>query len=900
MNEKFILKLTSCLLALTFLAPAMFSQTATKPVSVKPKPAIPLIERELFFDNPEITSGALSPDGKMISFLKANKGILNVWVKKIDEPFSKARPVTASEEPLGGYFWTYDSKYILFVHAKGGNENFNIYAVDPREPADTVTGVPASRNLTPMDSVRAIIYNVSKLNPDVLWIGLNNRDARWHDLYKLEISTGKLTLLRENKDRYSAVYFDWDENLRLASRSAEDGSTELLRMNPDGSSTKIYDCNTLESCSPDGFTKDNQRIYLETNKGADQDLIKLVLLNPETMELKDVEQDPLNKVDFEAMALSEVTREPIYTLYTDAKRRIYWKDSSFQADYRFLQKIFPGREINFNSNTADEKKYLISISSDNKLPEIYFFDRHTKKLIFQYTPRVKLKKYEPYFSKMQSIAYPSSDGLEIPGYLSLPKGVTPRNLPLVVFPHGGPWGRDTWGFSGFVQWLTNRGYAVLQMNFRASAGYGKKFLNAGNGQWGMLMQDDITWGVKYLVGKGIADPRRVGIMGGSYGGYATLAGLTFTPDVYAVGVDIVGPSNLITLLNSIPPYWESIRKIFSIRMGDPSTPEGKALLEKQSPLFSASNIKAPLLIIQGMNDPRVKKAESDQIVVALRDLGRDVEYICAPDEGHGFAKPVNNLAALGRAEVFLGQNLRVRYQEEMRPDVAKRLKEITVDISTVTLAKKIKVTAMASLPAPSSDLTAGTSNYGIMVEMGPQKIPLSMTRSVREDNGNWVVTDKVSSRMMGEQSDEAIYQKGTDLPVSRKTTQGGNSVSYAFNAKEVTTTISGKTSTATVDGAYLHDGAGVDLLIARLPLAEGYESGIFLVGEDGKAKLYQVKVNGKDTANGTECLKVDLTNTEDPKAVFQMWIDPVNKQASRIIVPLAAVPGAKMVIDLKK
>jgi dipeptidyl aminopeptidase/acylaminoacyl peptidase len=875
-------------------------QTAAKATAAKPKQAIPLIERELFFDNPEIANGALSPDGKMISFLKANKGILNVWVKKIDEPFSKARPITASEEPLGGYFWTYDSKYILFVHAKGGNENFNIFAVDPLSPADSTTGVPQARNLTPMDSVRAIIYNVSRKNPDVLWIGLNNRDARWHDLYKLEISSGKLTLLRENKDRFSAVYFDWDENLRLASRSSEDGSTEILRMNPDGSSTKIYDCNTLETCSPDGFTKDNQSVYLETNKGSDQDLVKLVLLNPETTEIKDVEQDPLNKVDFENLTLSDVTREPIYTSYIDAKRRIYWKDTSYEADYKFLQKRFPGREINFNSNTADEMKYLIGVSSDDKLPEVYFFDRQTKKLIYQYTPRTKLKKYEPYFGKMQPISYPSSDSLEIPGYLSLPKGVTPKNLPLIVFPHGGPWGRDTWGYNPFAQWLTNRGYAVLQMNFRASTGYGKKFLNAGNKQWGMLMQDDITWGVKYLVRKGIVDPKRVGIMGGSYGGYATLAGLTFTPDVYRVGVDIVGPSNLVTLLNSIPPYWESIRKIFEVRMGDVGTPEGRALLEKQSPLFSASKIKAPLLIIQGMNDPRVKKAESDQIVVALRDLGREVEYICAPDEGHGFAKPVNNLAAFGKAEVFLGENLHARYQESMKPDAAKRLKEITVDINTVTLAKKISVTPMSALPAPSADLSQGNSNYSILVEMGPQKIPLAMTRSVREDSATWVVTDKVSSRMMGEQSDEAAYQKGSLIPVSRKTSQGNNSVSYGFNGKEVTMTVSGKTSSATVDGAYLHDGAGVDLLVARLPLAEGYESGLYLVGDDGKAKLYQVKVTGKDTANGTECLKVDLTNTEDPKGVFQMWIDPVNKLASRIVVPLAAVPGAKMTIDLKK
>ena len=256
---------------------------------------------------------------------------------------------------------------------------------------------------------------------------------------------------------------------------------------------------------------------------------------------------------------------------------------------------------------------------------------------------------------------------------------------MIVLPHGGPWGRSSWGFNSYAQFLANRGYAVLDPNFRSSTGYGKKFINSGNNEWGQKMQDDLTWGVKYLVSQGIVDPKRVGIMGGSYGGYATLAGLAFTPDVYACGVSIVGPSNLITLLNSIPPYWESIRKVFHLRMGDPGTPEGLAQLERQSPLNSANKIKAPLLVVQGANDPRVNKHESDQIVVALRDRGFAVEYIVAPDEGHGFARPVNNMAMLAAAEKFLARHLGGRYQESMKPEVATRLGEITVDPKTVTL-----------------------------------------------------------------------------------------------------------------------------------------------------------------------------------------------------------------------
>lgn len=648
---------------------------------------IPLIERSLFFDNPEISGGQLSPDGKRISFTKAYRGTMNIWVKDFDQPFAQARPLTDDKAPVRNYFWTKDGKYILYIQDKGGNENFNIYAVDPLAKAEASSGVPPARNLTPKDKVRAEILNVSQKNPDVIWVGLNERDARWHDYYKLNISTGKLTQVLENKDRLSGTYFDWNEDMRLATRSPEDGSTEILRLNPDGSSTKIYEVGPLETVSVEGFTKDNKKIYISTNKGSGQNLTKLALLDPETMQVTDVEEDPMHKADLGGVLISDKTHELIMTSYTDAKTKRYFKDKNFERDYNYVQNKFPGMEISFNSSTNDETKYLISVYSDTKLPAIYFFDRNTKQLIFQYTPRPKLSAYEKYFAEIKPIMYKSSDGLEIPGYLALPKGLEAKNLPLVVVPHGGPWARDMWGFNGLAQWLANRGYAVLMPNFRGSTGYGKKYLDAGNKQWGMLMQDDITWGVKDLVAKGMVDAKRVGIMGGSYGGYATLAGLAFTPDVYAVGVCIVGPSNLLTLLNSIPPYWEAGRKVFHLRMGDPGTPEGKALLMKQSPLNSAAKIQAPLLIIQGANDPRVNFAESEQIVVALRNLGRKVEYIKAPDEGHGFVKPVNNMAAFSRAEMFLGKYLGSLYQATSPADVTKRLGEITVDVNTVMLPK---------------------------------------------------------------------------------------------------------------------------------------------------------------------------------------------------------------------
>ena len=869
------------------------------PVPTNEAAVPPLISRELFFDNPETAGSQLSPDGKMIAFLKAKDGIMNIWVKSFNEPFEKARPLTASKEPIAGYFWSDDGKYILFSQSKGGNENDNIYAVNPTDAADPATGIPSARNLTPNDKVKAIIYAVSKKNPDIMWVGMNDRDESWHDLYKLQISTGKLTKLEENKDRLSGWVFDWDENIRLAMRNPENGTTEILKKEADGSYKKVYDCGMLEEINPINFTKDNKGVYIETNKGNDVNFSKLVLMDLQTLKITDVEKDPLNKVDFGGAFFSDKTHEMIMTSYTDAKTRRYFKDKVFENDYKYLQGKFPGMEVGISSMTNDENKCLISVYSDTKLPEVYFFDRKSKELVFQYTPRPKLKPYEQYFGPMEPITYKSSDGLEIPAYLTLPKGVKAANLPLIVVPHGGPWARDYWGFSGMGQWLTNRGYAVLQMNFRGSTGYGKKFLDAGNRQWGLLMQDDITWGVKHLVDKGIVDPKRVAIMGGSYGGYATLAGLAFTPDVYAAGVDIVGPSNLITLLNSIPAYWEAGRKVFTERMGDMETPEGKAFLERQSPLNSASKIKAPLMIIQGANDPRVKKAESDQIAIAMRDLGRPVVYLNAPDEGHGYHKPVNNMAAFAKAEEFIGKALHVRYEADMKPEIAARLKEITVDVNSLTLAKKIEITAMKAWPAPTADLKAGNYTYNITLEMQGQKIPMTMTRTVSEVQGNWVVKDAVSSPM-GEQSDEGTYAKKSLQPLNRKAAAGPQVITYTYAGNKVTTNMMGKENSIDINGAYIPDGAGNDLLIARLPLADGYQTGFYVATQDGKSQLHKFAVVGKESVNGTSCYKCELTNVDDATDVTTFYVDATSKMTQKIEAPLAQMPGAKMTIELKK
>jgi dipeptidyl aminopeptidase/acylaminoacyl peptidase len=678
----------------------------------------PLIDREILFGNPEYAGAQISPDGKYISFVKPYKDTMNVWVKGFSEPFNAARPMTAdTTRPIRNYFWSHDSKFILFVQDKGGDENFNVYAVNPADKPAPGSDVPVARNITDAQGIRAMIQAVPRSDPDAIYVGINDRDKAWHDLYKVKISTGERTLISENRDRLQQMVFDNTDRLRLAVRSAENGDTEILKVAADGKTTKLYDCNSFETCGPIRFHKDNKLVYMQTNKG-DSDLIELVLMDAETGSVTKVESDPQKKVDFGGANFSDVTNEIIATVYVDDRVRINWKDKKYEADYKYLKSKLGDRDVNFQSSTKDETKFIVVSSSDTDPGTVWAFDRKTRNLSTLYQVREKLDRNA--LSPMKPIRYKSSDGLEIPAYLTIPKGSNGKNLPVVAFIHGGPWGRDVWGYHSYAQFLANRGYAVLQPNFRASTGYGKKFLNAGNNQWGEKMQDDITWGIKYLIEQGIADPKRVGIMGGSYGGYAALAGVTFTPDLYAASVAIVPPSNLQTLLDSIPPYWEAIRETFYKRMGDPRTEAGKAQMKRQSPHAHADKIKTPLMVVQGANDPRVKQRESDQIVVALRDRNYPVEYILAPDEGHGFARPVNNMAMVAAAEKFLAKHLGGRYQESMTPEVSKRLGEITVDPKTVKIIDPNAPKADAGAPADVS------GKWTFSVDAGGQIVDLNV------------------------------------------------------------------------------------------------------------------------------------------------------------------------------
>ena len=866
-----------------------------------PKP--PLLDRELFFGNPEIAGAQISPDGQFIAFIKPYKETRNVWVKRTNEEFSAARPLTDdTKRPIPGFFWSRDGKFILFIQDKAGDENYNLYAVNPADSNASGRDVPEARNLTDLKNIRVQIYAVPKSDPDAMYIGINDRDAAWHDVYRVKISTGERTLIRKNTERIAGWMFDAKDQLRLAVRVADNGDTEVLRV--EGENFKqVYSCTIFESCGPVRFHKDNKHVYLVTDKGDNINLGRLVLFDPETGKEELVESDPMNRVDFGNAVFSDLTEELVATAYRDERTRVYWKNKGFEADYKLLQSKLPGKEVTFDSSTKDEKLWLISAGSDVEPGEKYLFDRTTKKLTLQYRIREKIPR--EHLAEMKAMSYKSSDGLEIPAFLTLPKGIEAKNLPLIVNPHGGPWARDSWEYNSFAQFLANRGYAVLQPNFRGSTGYGKKFLNAGNKQWGEKMQDDITWGVKHLVAQGIADPKRVGIMGGSYGGYATLAGVAFTPDLYAAAVAIVAPSNLITLLESIPPYWEAGRKIFHERMGNPTNPEGKAQLERQSPLNSAAKIKTPLLVVQGANDPRVKKAESDQIVVALRERNFPVEYLVAPDEGHGFARPVNNMAMVAVSEKFLAKHLSGRYQEGATTEVAQRLKEITVDVKTVEIPKRVNL-ASVTTPKPAVDLQPLKASYQSKIEIGGRTIPFTATTEIKEESGTWKVSEVVALPM-GEVNDTTVLEKGSLVLAKRSVKQGPITIEMDIkdNKASGSMVMGDKSNPISVEtgGAIFADGAGAFNVIAALPLAESYSTTFRNLNlQKQKVELKQLKVVGVEKvtvpAGDFEAFKCEISSAEGEAGKISLWIAKDSRKVVKVNAVMPQMNGAILTSEL--
>ena len=862
----------------------------------------PLIDRNVFFGDPEISGAQLSPDGNWISFRKPYRGVMNVWVKAIDEPFDAARPLTAdSKRPLAGHFWTEDSRYVLFIQDEGGTEDFHIYAVDPAADPDEESGVPPARDLTPMEGIRAFIYAVPEANPSQIVVGINDRDPALHDVYRLDIDTGERELLIRNDTNVSQWVADLAGNVRLAERQRPDGGTDIHVVEDGALGRVLYDCGWEESCSANRFHKDGKRAYVVSNKG--MDLIRLLLVDVATGEEELVDADPEGEVDLSGAWFSDATEELVATLYVGDRVRIYPRTEQLEQEIAWLRERLPDGEFGYPSSTEDGTLFIVAVASDVNPGAVYLYSRAEKTLDKLYDSRPELPSDQ--LANMRPIRFDARDGREIPGYLVTPKGVAAENLPTVIVPHGGPWGRDSWGYDSMAQFLANRGYAVMMPNFRGSTGYGKRFLNEGNGEWGTgVMQHDITDGVQYLIDEGITDPEQVAILGGSYGGYATLAGVTFTPDVYAAGVSIVGPSNIITLLNSIPPYWGPIKQMFVRRVGDPDDPEDRARLMSQSPFFHAENIKAPLLIIQGANDPRVKKAESEQIVVALRDLERPVEYLLAPDEGHGFAGRENRLAMFAEIERFLAGHLDGRFQEDVAPDVAAKLQSLRVDVADVELPET--VVALVGAPKVVLDgatLEPETTTYDVKMEAGGQALAMTSTiarsRATRDNEDVWQITTTLQSPMGN--AVDTVFLRVSDLaPVHRAIEQGPVRVTLDFSDTAVTGEMQMPGGAATpIDVALEGPVIGhLETALAAMPVAEGFQTQVrAFQPSTGSVQLLNVVVGAAESvetaAGNFETFRLDLNGNDG--ATGKVWVTQTKPhRAIKVEQTQPAMGGARV------
>ncbi|WP_457566196.1 S9 family peptidase [Caldithrix abyssi] len=608
----------------------------------------PLIPMEDFFKNPTKTSFKLSPDGEHIAFLQPWKSRLNVFVQKIGEE-QATRITSAENRDIAGFAWANDQR-IIYVQDKAGDENFKLYAVniDGSNPAV----------LTPFEKVRVGIIDDLEDDPEHMIIQMNKRDPRVFDAYRININTGEMEMIAQNPGNISQWITDWQGDIRLAITTDGVNTSLLYRKDKNSPFKTILTTNFKETMQPLFFSfEDPTIIYAKSNLNRDkQALVKFDLDNARELEV--IYKHP--EVDIAGVMYSKKRKVLTGASYvTDRRRYVFFDDERRQLQTD-LEKLLPGYEVAVVDFNKNEDKCLVRTYSDKTRGSYFLYDLNSKQLtrLADISPWLK----EEYMAEMQPITFKSRDGLTIHGYLTLPKGLEPKNLPVVVNPHGGPWYRDVWGFNPEVQFLANRGYAVLQINFRGSTGYGKKFWELSFKQWGKKMQDDITDGVQWLIKQGIADPKRIAIYGGSYGGYATLAGLAFTPDLYACGIDYVGVSNLFTFLNTIPPYWKPYLDMFHEMVGHPQ--RDSLLLAEASPVFHADKIKAPLFIAQGANDPRVNKAESDQMVEALRKRGVEVEYMVKDNEGHGFRNEENRFDFYRAMEKFLAEHLGGRMMEK--------------------------------------------------------------------------------------------------------------------------------------------------------------------------------------------------------------------------------------------
>jgi len=629
-----------------------------------------LIPRDVLFGNPENTSPILSPDGNYLAYLAPSPdGVMNIFVRDLNNQATNGdakandRQITDDKKrAIRSLSWAYDNKSIFFMQDKAGDENFHLYVTDalPTESVDE-NGVPLARDLTPGDNVKASTIITNHRYPDEILIGTNERDPQIFDIYRCNYQTGEKVLDTLNPGDVVGWGAE-DDSFTIRSATVKNpmdsSSTVRIRDSIDAEFKDVFhfpygeEGGLLDFCADGGKTG-----YLRSTIGRDTSaLLKVDLATGETLE----EIFSNDQADIGGVTLDKDTKEVRAVTYNYARTERVFMDQDLEADYNFLMTQLPNPncEIGVSSRSLDETKWIISMLRSDGPTEYMIYDKPNKAVTPLFVSNPKLLPYK--FSQMEDVRIPAHDGMELVGYLT--RSVTEGPSPIVLLVHGGPWARDYFGFNPSAQWFANRGYATLQVNFRGSTGYGKSFLHKGDKQWGVGdMQHDLTSAVNWAIEQGIADPDNVCIYGGSYGGYACLAGLTFTPELYKCGVDIVGPSNIKTLLDSIPDYWKPIRNDMLLKIGDVDGDE--EFNRKISPLFHVDSIKAPLLIGQGANDPRVKQAEADQIAFTMKEKGIPCEYVLYPDEGHGFARPENRIDFNGRVEKFLAEHLGGRAEE---------------------------------------------------------------------------------------------------------------------------------------------------------------------------------------------------------------------------------------------
>jgi len=620
---------------------------------------VPLIPRAVLFGNPERTSVRISPDGSRLAFLAPVDGVLNAWIQSIDG--GEARAVTEfTDRPITGLTWAWNGEQLLFMKDRGGNENFHVFAVD----IDTAE----VRDLTPKDGVRAMIFATDRDRPDEILVQMNAPNPQLMSVYRLDTRTGETTLVQEN-DGWLGYLADEDWNIRGRTKMTEDGGQLFQMRDPGGAWFEFLTIPPEDGLTtqPTTFSEDGSTLYGISSIGRDKAC--LVAWRPTA----GGGSDPRilftsDEADVSSAIGDPTTNEPVAVAVNYLRPRWHVLDDSVREDLEALRGLDEG-SFGVSSRTRDDRTWIVGYDRDDAAPVYWLWNRDSREGRKLFTSWPELED-QP-LVEMRGVEVPTRDGFVMPSYLSVPPvGDGPH--PMVLFVHGGPWGRDGWGYNSYHQWLANRGYAVLSPNFRGSTGFGKAFLNAGNREWYHAMQDDLNDAVAWAIAEGHADPERVAIMGGSYGGYATLAGLTRDAELFACGVDIVGPSHVGTLLRSIPPYWAPMLKMFETRVGSLDETEW---LDSISPLTHVDSIEDPLLIGQGANDPRVKIAESDQIVEAMNRRGLPVTYVVFPDEGHGFRRPENSMAFNAVTEVFLAEHLGGRF-EPIGDDVAKSTAEV--------------------------------------------------------------------------------------------------------------------------------------------------------------------------------------------------------------------------------